>query len=210
MSWSERLSTRIARRLVSATSTTHTVGQVSHGVEIFVLYVLTILTLVVCSWFLHTFVETTLLSFCYFLYRNFTGGVHLRSPQACFIAGNIFVLTLGLVAKYLPTSSMLFSTLFVAIMFTFALLVNRKYAPANHTYVEIDDEQKRKSKKIVIRLLILGCLISYILLYFSYYNIAFALSLSVMLQAFLLLPFSFHLVKCFEKLYYEKGLNGND
>lgn len=209
MSWSEKLSIRIARKLVSGTDTSHTVGQVSHGIEIFLLYVLTILSLAVCSWFLHTFVETIVLSFFYFLYRNFTGGVHLRSPQACFIAGNVLALSLGLIAKHLPTSNLFFSSLAVFVSIAFSFLVNLRYAPADHTYVQISDEAKRRSRKIVILLEIFGCLIAYLLLYFNYHNLAFAFSLAVMLQAFLLLPLSFRLVKRFEKLFYEKGLNGN-
>lgn len=196
MSWSEKLSIQIAKKLISPDSP-QTVGQVSHGIEISLLYLLTILTLVLGSWLLHTFVETVVLTAGYFLYRNFTGGVHLKHPHTCFIAGNVLILLLSLLTRTLPINSTLMASLLVFFLFSFSYVVNFLYAPAKHTYVQISDEIRRRSKKIILFLLILGCIISILLLYCNYWNIAFAYSFAVSLQALLLMPFSFRLVKRF-------------
>ncbi|MGO0063539.1 accessory gene regulator ArgB-like protein [Brevibacillus fluminis] len=206
MSWSEKLSIRIAKKLVSNTDASHTVGQVSHGIEIFLLYLLTVLSLAVCSWFLNSFSETIVLSFFYFLFRNFTGGVHLSNPHSCFIVGNILALSLGLAVKHMPTTNFLFASITIMVAVVFSFVVNWRYAPANHTYVQISDEAKRKSKRIVTTFLILGCPLAYFLLYFNYYNLAYAYSFAVLLQALLLHPLSFHLVKRFEKTFLREGV----
>ncbi|MGE5702239.1 MAG: accessory gene regulator ArgB-like protein [Clostridia bacterium] len=208
MSWSEKLSIRIARKLVTEKST-FTVGQVSHGIEIFLLYVLTAISILIFSWFLGSMIETILLSFVYFLFRNFTGGVHLRSPHTCFLLGNLLVLSLGFLSKHFPASNLLLIYVLVFGLSGMALLINWHHAPANHTYVTISDDRKRKSKKIVVTLSFIGCLFLFFLVYFGYYSLAISYSWAVLLQAILLHPFAFHLVKHVEHHFYEKGLKGN-
>ncbi|WP_183192624.1 accessory gene regulator ArgB-like protein [Brevibacillus fluminis] len=202
MSWSEKVSIRIARKLIPAEST-FTVGQVSHGIELFLLYILTITSIIICSFIFGFLNEALILSLSYFLYRNFTGGVHLQNSLSCFIVGNLLVLLISYFASILSFGHN--TALVVFLLFLFSFLINLRYAPAEHTYNRVSDKIKRRNKKIVIFLLFFGCALSQILIYSEYKQFALSISFSVTLQALLLHPFAFRLVKRLENLFTRKG-----
>ncbi len=209
MSWSEKASIKIARKIVP-TNSDYTVGQVSHGVEIFLLQALSAATIVIISLFLGCFTQALILTLSYMAIRSFTGGVHLKSSHTCFLSGIVLILLLSMSAKQLDNESMLFTSLFVLVISLIGFLINLRYAPAEHTYVQIEAHVKQRNKRIVEILLIIGCALAETLVYFGYKQPAIAYSLAVLLQSLLLHPFCFKMVRRIETTFYEKGLSKND
>jgi accessory gene regulator B len=204
MSWTEKLSIRIAKKIVPAGGP-FTVGQVSHGIEIFLLQSFSAAFLILVSLFLDCAVETITISAVYMLVRNFTGGVHFKSALACFIGGNILMLSAALLARQLPMDNSLFSSLLVLCSAALAFGINLRYAPAEHTYVTIEAHIRQKNRKIVLFLLVIGCVLSQFFVYLDYSQLGHAYSFAVVLQSCLLHPLAYRAMKWYEQTFSRKG-----
>ncbi len=198
MSWTEKLSVRIAKKLIPE-GEAYTVAQVSHGIEIFLLYVINTGFLIAAALFLGVFRQAVVVGGVYLLLRNFTGGVHFKSARACFVAGNALLLSAALLVKHLPAVPLALGLLTVAGCCTVAIGINARYAPARHTYISIAEETRKRNKRIALILLVGGCILSELLVYFTYSHLAFACSFAVLLQAILLHPAAFRVVEWIEK-----------
>ncbi|UFJ39997.1 accessory gene regulator B family protein [Brevibacillus humidisoli] len=205
MSWTEKVSNRLARRLVTEGSP-YSLGQISHGIEIFLLMVLNAAFLLVVSYILGCFMESVVIGFIYMLHRNFTGGVHFRNQSACFFIGNALMIGLALIVKSLPSVPDVFSYSLISISFVLSYLVNARHAPAKHIYVEYDPFIIKRNRTIILRLLIFGCLLSYLLVYFAYSKFAFAYTVAILLQSILLHPVIYRLVESIEHKFF-KGVD---
>lgn len=204
MSWTEKVADRLAAKLVTEDSP-HTQGQVAHGLEIVLLMALNTLFFLFVSFLLGAFFEALLIAIVYLLYRNFTGGVHFQSQAACFFIGNALLIGAALLAKYLPLPPDTVSFILVLAAFAFSAVLNHRYAPAQHTYVEYDEPIVKRNRTIIIRLLIFGCLISLLLVYFSYSKLAFSYTIAVLLQSMLLHPLSYRAVRRIEQIFSQRG-----
>jgi accessory gene regulator protein AgrB len=204
MSWAEKLSIRIARKIVPA-GDSYTVGQVSHGIEIFLWQVLGAVSLIAISTLFDCVVEAITVSGIYMLLRNFTGGVHFKGALACFITGNVLMLAAALLAKQLPADHGWFSFWFVLSSTVLSFWINLRYAPAPHTYVQIDEHIRRRNRKTILLILIAGCVISQILVYFDYKQLGHAYSIAVLLQSLLLHPLAYRAMEQYEKSFSRKG-----
>jgi accessory gene regulator protein AgrB len=200
MSWSEKLSIKIAEKIVPA-GEAYTVGQVSHGIELFLLRLLNTAALVVLSALFGCLLEALLISAMYLLIRNFTGGVHFRSAQACLITGISIMVLSAFLVKQLPADAPLFSSAFIAGSTMLSFLINMRYAPAKHTYVEYQEHVKKKNKRITLVLLIFGCVLSMLLLYLNYEQLGHAFSFAVLLQSFFLHPLAYRAVERIESIF---------
>jgi accessory gene regulator protein AgrB len=204
MSWTEKLSIRIARKIVPA-GESYTVGQVSHGIELFLLQSLSVAFLVTVSFLLGCTAETISITAIYMLLRNFTGGVHFKSALACFLTGNILILVAALVAKQLTAAHPWISVLFILLTSVFAFVINYHHAPAAHTYVTIAEHVRRKNKKIILFLLFFGCVLSQFLVYFDYKLLGHTFSFAVLLQSSLLHPLAYKAMGYYEQTFSRKG-----
>lgn len=204
MSWSEKLSVKIAEKIVPA-GEAYTIGQVSHGIELFLLRLVNTASLLLLSALFGCLLEAVLISSIYLLIRNFTGGVHFQSAQACLIGGNVVIIAAAMLSKQLLGAGPLLSALFVLSSTAIAFLINMRYAPANHTYVDIEEQIRAKNKRISLILLISGCFLSIFLLYLNYTQLGHAFSFAVLLQSFFLHPFAYRAVGRFETIFLRKG-----
>lgn len=204
MSWTEKLSIRIAKKIVPA-GETYTVGQVSHGIEIFLWQTLGTFVLIVLSILLDCVVEALMVWGIYMLLRNFTGGVHFKGALVCFITGNALMLAFALLTKYLPVDNFFFSTLFLLFATALSFWINSRYAPAEHTYVKIEESIRKTNRKIALILLIIGCSASEFLVYFDYRLLGHAFSFAVLLQSFLLHPLAYRVMGRLENSFSRKG-----
>lgn len=198
MSWTEKVSTRIARQIKVAESP-YSVGQISHGIEIVLLYLFNAMALLLSSYLLDVFFESILVAFFYILHRSFTSGVHMSSPWTCLVIGVSSVVAGSLLLKHLPDFGG-YAYLLVSIIFLASFWVNYRYAPTEHTYVSTDESIKKICRIIILTLLIIGCAICNLLVYFDYTQLAFTYSFAVFLQSLFLHPVSFWMVSRFEKL----------
>jgi accessory gene regulator protein AgrB len=203
MSWTEKLSIRIARKIVPA-GESFTVGQVSHGIELFLLQSLSVVFLVTVSFLLGCTAEAISIAAIYMLLRNFTGGVHFKSALTCFLTGNGLILAAALVAKQLPADHNWFSSLFILLTTSFAFVINYHHAPAAHTYVTIAEQVRKKNRKIILFLLFFGCQFSQFLVYFDYRLLGHAFSFAVLLQSSLLHPLAYRAMEYYEKTFSRK------
>ncbi|WP_126428668.1 accessory gene regulator ArgB-like protein [Brevibacillus marinus] len=205
MSWTEKLADRLAAKLVTE-DTPYTRGQIAHGLEIVLLQLLNLAFLLVVSYLLDAFGEALVVAVVYTLHRNFTGGVHFKSQSACFYIGNALLIGAALLVKYLPPLADAAAYGLVLSVFALSFALNRRYAPAKHTYVEYDESIIKRNRTIVGRLLVFGCLFSLVLVYFSYSKLAFSYTVAVLLQSILLHPFSYRLVGGIEQIF-NKGVD---
>lgn len=204
MFWTEKLANYFARKLV-AHGSPHSFGVLSHGIELFLLYLANGLLLIGVSYLLGFFYETLWLMIVYMIYRNFTGGVHFKSPRICFYLGNSIFLGLALLIKLIPVLQPAVLYITIVVVFTLCYAINEKYAPARHTYVEYPEHMKTRNRKIIKILLIFGCFVSFFLVYLNYQKVATTYLVAVLLQSIALHPRSFQVIESFENIFKKEG-----
>lgn len=199
MTWTEKASMRIAKRLKTM-DTPYSVGQLAHGIEIFMLNIINGMALIIVSIIFQVFREVMLLCFLFFLHRMLSGGVHLRSPWTCLLATLFLMVTGGYLLKILPVLPAPYAQLFVLVGVGISFLVNYRHAPAAHTYAPANPIIQRRSRFIVLWLIGAGCATSIILVGYNY-QLSMTYTLAVLLQSALLTPSSFRLASRLEKTF---------
>ncbi|MED4586143.1 accessory gene regulator B family protein [Brevibacillus choshinensis] len=199
MTWTEKVSMRLAKRLKTE-DTTYSVGQLAHGIEIFMLNIINGLALIIISAIFQIFGEVMLLCCLFFLHRLLTGGVHLRNPWTCLLATLSLMIAGGYLLKHLPVLPAPYSQLLVLVGVGLSIAINYRHAPAAHTYAPTNPAIQRRNRFIVLWMLVVGCAISISLVGYTYqYSMAY--TLAVLLQSVLLMPSSFRLVSRLEKTF---------
>jgi accessory gene regulator protein AgrB len=199
MSWTQKVSIRIAKRLTVA-GTPYTVGQISHGIEIFLLNLINAAVLLLAAWLLGIFSETLCFALILFLHRVITGGVHLKNPWTCLIAGLLLMLGGGYLVKHVPLLPPAAAYALILLTIGTAFVIYYRHAPAAHSYVSYQQSVRQKSRKIAFGLLGCACILSMILVEF-YYKLAITYTLAVFLQSLLLHPAAFRVVARLEKTF---------
>ncbi|MDF2682060.1 MAG: accessory regulator AgrB [Brevibacillus sp.] len=199
MTWTEKVSMRLAKRLKTE-DTTYSVGQLAHGIEIFMLNIISGLALIIVSVIFQLFKEVMLLCCLFFLHRLVTGGVHLRNPWTCLLATLSLMMAGGYLVKHLPVLPAPYAQLLVFVGVGFAYVINYRHAPAAHTYSPTYPAIQRRNRFIVLCMLAAGCTISIILVGYTY-QLSMTYTLAVLLQSVLLMPSSFRLVSRLEKTF---------
>jgi len=204
MSWSEKISIRIAKKLTPADAE-FTVGQVSHGIELFMYNVGYTLILLMLSYFLGCLQESVLILAIFIITRTITGGLHLKSPLACFVTGTLLILCAASVVNVLAGFDSLFSSIVVLLCSLVSLYVNGRFAPAQHIFGKYDEKINKKSRKIIMFFLFFGCILSEFMVYSGYSKLAYCYSIAVLLQSALLHPTIIQSVTRFENLILKEG-----
>ncbi|MGC5324913.1 accessory gene regulator B family protein [Brevibacillus sp. SYSU BS000544] len=194
MSIIENLSIRIARQ-VKANGSPHSVGVISHGIEIMMLNTLNTLLLLILALFMGCFTTVAFASVSYTLLRNFTGGVHFKNPWSCMIFGNILLFSIGWLTSSFAIQNGLYLYLVTFALFLTSFLINRKHAPAKHTYFEFEPEQIRQNRRKAFIILGFCAGIAFVLGAIGYSPIMLVMGLAVLLQALLLHPLTFKLIQ---------------
>ncbi|WP_238933764.1 accessory gene regulator ArgB-like protein [Brevibacillus choshinensis] len=190
---------RLAKRLHTEDAP-YTLGQLAHGIEIFILNVINGLALILVSAIFHIFREVMLLCCLFFLHRLVTGGVHLRSPWTCLLATVTLMVAGGFLLRHLPILPDSFARLLILGGGGFSFVINYLHAPAAHTYVPSDPIVQRRNRIIVLWMILLGCTLSIILVGYTYL-LSMTYILAILLQSVLLMPSSFRLVSRLEKTF---------
>ncbi|UYZ14048.1 accessory gene regulator B family protein [Brevibacillus sp. WF146] len=199
MGWTRKVSNRIAKRLTMEGSP-YTAGQISHGIEIFLLNLINAAVLLLAAWLLGIFPETLCFAFILFLHRVITGGVHLKNPWTCLIAGLLIMLGGGYLVKHVPLLPPAAAYALILLSFGTAFVIYYRHAPAAHSYVNYQPSVRQTSRKIAFSLLGCACFLSLVLVEFSY-RLAITYTLAVFLQSLLLHPVAFRLVARLEKTF---------
>lgn len=194
MSVIESVSIRIARQ-IKANGSPHSVGVISHGIEIMILNTMNTILLLLLALLTGCFTTVSIAFVSYTLIRNFTGGVHFNNPWSCMIVGNILLFSIGWLTAHmiLPTDLTLYLGTFALFLISFT--INFKHAPAKNTYFEFEPDQLRKNRWKALSLLVICAIIAIVLGAIGYPSIMLVLGLAVVLQALLLHPFTFKLIQ---------------
>lgn len=196
MTWTEKVSLRLAKQIKTEESP-YSIGQLAHGIEIFLLNIMNGIALLVVSALLQIVLEVTLVTFLFFLYRIITGGVHFRNPWRCTFATLFLMNTGGYMLKHLPVIPAPYIYLVILAALSLAFAINSRYAPAKHTYAPDHPDVQKRNRIIVLFLVGISCVLSLILVKYAYILIL-ANIIAVLTQSALLLPGSFLLVSRLE------------
>ncbi|GED67631.1 hypothetical protein BRE01_13330 [Brevibacillus reuszeri] len=196
MTWTERLSLRIAQS-IKTEETRFSVGQLAHGIEIFLLNVMNLIAIVAFSFFLDLIGEVIPLLLFFFGLRLLTGGVHLKNPWVCLIFTVALIISGGFLIKNLPEFSSPFVQIGMSVIGGVGFLINYFYAPAKHTYMPNDPKIQSRNRIIVLLTIGIGCLFSVTLIGYTY-KLSMTYILAVLLQSVLLIPRTFQIVSYLE------------
>ncbi|HZG13530.1 MAG TPA: accessory gene regulator B family protein [Candidatus Bathyarchaeia archaeon] len=199
MSWTERTATRLAKQ-IKTEEIPYSVAQISHGIEMVIMYFLNSFALLFLSWLWGILIETCLLAFFYILHRSFTGGLHLKSVWSCMVGGVSTMLLFAYLVTVMPDVQE-WTYLLVGLLIACSFAINYRYAPAEHTYVSTQESIKKMCRKIILNLLVFGCISSEFLVFFNYTNLAMIYATAVFLQSMHLLPLSYQLAFRLETIF---------
>ncbi len=94
--------------------------------------------------------KLTLLSFLFIMpYRMVSGGTHLHTHFGCIMATSIFYIGNAFISKYLIWNTQILKYIIVFLIWTFSMVMIKKYAPADTQDVPILRKKERKIKKIL-------------------------------------------------------------
>ena len=94
--------------------------------------------------------KLTLLSYLVILpYRNFAGGFHAKTHLGCIICSFIIFCTPAIVAPYIYFDSIVVRYFLITMLWFFAMIMIRLYAPADTENVPILRKKERKQKQIL-------------------------------------------------------------
>lgn len=92
--------------------------------------------------------KNTLLTFLIIMpYRMFAGGVHLKTHLGCITATTAMYCLPGLIAKYMDLS--MYKYFFILLVWIFAMVMIKLYAPADTENVPILRRKDRRNKRIL-------------------------------------------------------------
>lgn len=202
MTFMEKVSMKLAIRLREQDSP-YTYGQLAHGIEIFLFTLLNLVVLMLFSFLFDIFYESMTLITLFYVLRLFSGGAHLKSPWACLLVGLGLMLAGGFLLKNLPVLSVPSARVWLLLVLGVSFWANYRYAPAKHTYAPDNENIKRRSRKILLSILVICCFLAIALLGLSY-KLSMTFTLAVLLQSCLLLPVSIQWIHRLEK-YFGKG-----
>lgn len=198
MAWTEDVALLVAKKIKPEDSP-YTIGQLSHGIEIFLLNIINTAALLSSSLVFGVFWEVLPLVILFFLHRLLTGGVHLSNPWSCLTATLLLMIAGGFLLKYMPIFPVPYAQILILIGIGTSFFINYRYAPAEHTYVPTNPEIQKRNRFIVLILIGIGCVLSIVLVEYSY-RLSITYTLAVLLQSALLLPRLFKLVSRLENL----------
>jgi len=201
LSWTEKVSIRIARKIRPADSP-YSVGQISHGIEIVLLYLFNAAALLLSALWLDVFWEAVGLAGFYILHRLFTGGIHFRNAWTCLLTGVSTMIAGAVLVKYSPDLGNV-SYVLLNLMLMASFWMNARYAPAEHTYVSTDPRIKKISRGIILSIIPIGCIFCNILLVYEYNQLAITYAFASLLQAVHVHPVSFRVIARIENLFRE-------
>ncbi|RNB53802.1 accessory gene regulator B family protein [Brevibacillus gelatini] len=199
MTWTEKLSGKIAHAIKTEGSP-YTVGQLAHGIEIFLLNVINLFVIVLFSAIFNLLGEVLPLLCFFFLLRFFTGGVHFKNPWSCLVATLLLLLIGGAIIKYVSLASVGIMSILILLVAGVGTFINYAYAPAKHTYMPDNPNIRKKHRTIAILLIVVGCILSLFLVRYSY-KLSMTYTLAITYQSLLLMPVSFRFVSFLEKTF---------
>ncbi len=146
-----------------------------------------------------SFFVTMVLAFAFVFIRTYAGGVHMKTETKCTIVTLIIFILPG---TFISNNQVNLPTLHVLIPITFmaSFICLLKYAPKDCTNRPITDKNEKirlKLKSIVVLCLVIS--ISVIFYSLSYYMLAIAACVGVLLAVFTIIPVGYKLLDMLNK-----------
>lgn len=150
-----------------------------YGFELLFALVFTTLLIVVISFILGRFIETTFYLLGFLVVRTICGGYHTKHHFSCFIMTILSYLLFLIIHHYFEQKSHInLATFFSTIISAFILIA---FAPIEHPNNPMTEYQKNKSRLLSVILSIIIMLVSFISLFFdvsSLYNLSLSIGIS--------------------------------
>ena len=122
---------------------------INYGLQLVIGEIPKIFLIFIISYLLGVF-KLTLLSFIFILpYKAVSGGTHLHSHLGCIIATSLFYIGNAVISQYLVWGNSLVKYITVILIWTFSMVMIKKYAPADTQDVPILRKKERKIKQIL-------------------------------------------------------------
>jgi len=154
-----------------------------YGFEIFISNIINFTIVVVLGYLLHQFYQALLFFIAFVITRSYSGGYHASTYFKCNIVfASVFLLTMLVSSILLPTISLVYLMVFMAIYIGCIL----EYAPIENSHKKLLKPDKIKYRKISIVISICWT-ISVIVLYFIAKEYATTLTLTLVMVAMLML-----------------------
>ena len=184
-----------ARKILAAGST-HSIGELSHGIEIMMLNFLNIFFLLVLAVVFGCFKEVAIAALVYICIRSFTGGVHFSNPWSCLLVGNILLFATGWGTAHL-LSAIQPSLVWGGVLLSWLLgyTINDRYAPVPNMYFKFNPTQIQKNRIRALRLIRGGGAMAVLLGIVGCLSMSLTITLTILLQSILLHPVTFSIVK---------------
>jgi accessory gene regulator B len=162
------LAKRCAVSLANYTERPNDKEYLRYGIEILLTGIFKMLCLFLTAYFFGILEEIICLSITFAMFRVFSGGHHYSTYTRCLIIGMILMNTLSYFSyKYSPILDPVIHYLnFGSVLF--GLITCYKYAPSNHFYRKMKEEQKSQLKKFSIFLVSIWGILIFSLHYFTF------------------------------------------
>ncbi|MDT8860750.1 accessory gene regulator B family protein [Alkalihalobacillus sp. MEB130] len=196
------VSERIAKALGMYVERTTEVDYIRYGIEILIRGFIKIFILLTTSILLGLLFPMLSVLFTFIIFRFFTGGHHYSTYVRCLFAGLIIMLFLSFISSKLSVF-IDFRTILVLLCFSIitGLFLAYKYAPSNHFYKNMTENQKRKLKKFSLSAIIIWGGVIYTLTLKSYPTEVILASLfGFLFQIGTIHPYSYLIVNKIEHL----------
>ena len=100
------------------------------------------------SYFLGVFKYTLFMILVLLPYRTFSGGIHLKTHVGCIISTTVYYCGIVKISKYFILYNPM-KLIMILCIWTFGIIMIKKYAPADTENVPILQKKERKKKKIL-------------------------------------------------------------
>lgn len=133
---------------------------INYGLQLVVGEIPKTLTIIVLAFILGIGKEALISFFSIIPYRAFSGGTHLKTHIGCFIMTTAFYIGNVYISKFIIIEPIYYKYILVLLIWIFAIVMIKLYAPADTVNVPILEEKVRKFKKIMSYIIMTGTLIA--------------------------------------------------
>ncbi len=136
---------------------------IKYGLQIIIGEVPKLFIMAGIAWILGIF-KLTLICFALMLpYRMYSGGFHLKTHLGCIIGTSVMYTGNAFISKYISIP-FTYKVIFAILTWIFAIIMIKKYAPADTEDVPVISKKERRKRKtlsylIVTIMVIVGCLV---------------------------------------------------
>ncbi|MTI58836.1 MAG: hypothetical protein FH762_02400 [Firmicutes bacterium] len=172
-------------------------SSIDYGCQVIIYVLFEIFSIILLSYLLNIFWPVMISAVVFLILRPFAGGIHMPSYLLCYIISLIIFTIIGYLANVLPLATEFLISWLIFVMGLGLFMIN-KYAPADTAIQPIKEpSRRRKLKRVSLIIVICWFLLSLAIMFSfaNYYNLIFAGSLGLLVEALVLHPLAFYVTE---------------